>query len=384
MCSDSVLTRARTILIAGGGSGGHIAPGLAIAERLPEVGSSIGARSEVRAVFVCSQRAVDEHMLRTANANFVSIEARPLGARPRAAIAFVRGYRSGRASCRRLIREHRVGHLLALGGFVSAPAVAAARSLAVPVTLLNLDDPPGKANRLIARRCDRVLSAVSLSQRPRFAERVVGLPIRRIALAAGSPAACRERLGLEPGRETLLVTGASQGATSINRLILALLEQSPEAFADWQVLHLAGAGSDAEPREAYARLGIHARVVEFCDHMGDAWGAASLAVSRAGANSVAEAAANAVPTLFLPYPYHRDMHQLRNAQPWAKLGGAVISTDHVDTAKNVQQAGRRLLELMAERGERDAMRSAQMRNRPPDAATEIAELLLERVLDRTG
>jgi UDP-N-acetylglucosamine--N-acetylmuramyl-(pentapeptide) pyrophosphoryl-undecaprenol N-acetylglucosamine transferase len=123
-------------------------------------------------------------------------------------------------------------------------------------------------------------------------------------------------------------------------------------------------------------------VLEFCDRMGDAWGSASLAVSRAGANSVAEVGANAVPTLFLPYPHHRDMHQLRNAQPLADFGGAVIETDHVDVARNLEHAGARLRALMADSIRRDSMRAALRQHRPPDAAMLIAELLAQRVHSR--
>jgi UDP-N-acetylglucosamine--N-acetylmuramyl-(pentapeptide) pyrophosphoryl-undecaprenol N-acetylglucosamine transferase len=156
------------------------------------------------------------------------------------------------------------------------------------------------------------------------------MPIRRRAIATGSPGKCRARLGLDVDRPTLLVTGASQGATSINEFMIALIQCDPKMFADWQVCHLSGQGADESMRAAYKRAKVRAVVQPFLNEMGLAWGAADLAISRAGASSVAEAAHNAVPTVFLPYPYHEDMHQKHNAQPLVDLGGAFIATDFID------------------------------------------------------
>jgi UDP-N-acetylglucosamine:LPS N-acetylglucosamine transferase len=176
----------------------------------------------------------------------------------------------------------------------------------------------------------------------------------------------------------LLVTGASQGATSVNRFVTALAESDPGAFETWQILHLTGRGADAPVRELYARHGIAARVEEFLEEIGLAWGAADLAVSRGGASSVAEAAANTVPTLFLPYPYHRDAHQRGNAQPLVDLGGAVLADDLIDARANVASVGPILTALMGDDERRQAMRAALIEHRPPDAAEAIAELLLNR------
>jgi UDP-N-acetylglucosamine--N-acetylmuramyl-(pentapeptide) pyrophosphoryl-undecaprenol N-acetylglucosamine transferase len=145
-------------------------------------------------------------------------------------------------------------------------------------------------------------------------------------------------------------------------------------------VHLTGSGADAAVRAVYARAGVTAMVAAFLDEIGLAWGAADLAVSRAGANSVAEAAANAVPTVFLPYPFHRDLHQLHNAEPLASLGGAVIARDLVDPQRNLGGAGRTIAALLRDEPRRAAMRHALEAHRPDDAATLIATLLLEPAL----
>jgi UDP-N-acetylglucosamine--N-acetylmuramyl-(pentapeptide) pyrophosphoryl-undecaprenol N-acetylglucosamine transferase len=362
---------APTLLMAGGGSGGHIFPGLAIAERVVELDPS------VRCLFACSQRPLDTRILEEAEAWHVAIPAQPLTWRPRGAARFLRGLRHGRRAAMSLIRTHRVREVLALGGFVAAPVVQAANALSVPVTLLNLDVPPGRANRWMARRCRRVLSAVAMPRDAgRWSAEVVGMPVRRRAICAEAPAACREALGLTPDRPTLLVVGGSQGAESLNRLAMALVDAHRDRFSAWQVIHLCGTGGESSIRDHYGRSGIDSMVVPFTDRMDLAWGAADLALSRAGASCVAEAALNCVPTLFLPYPFHRDQHQRFNAEPLVRLGGGSIATDHVDPGQNLREAGAVLLELMADERRRSEMVTVLKARSMPDAASTVARMLV--------
>lgn len=358
-----------TIIFAGGGSGGHISPGLAIAER-------VTARSpEAKCIFICSDREIDRVMLRQAGAFFIPVPARPWSTSPRGLWEFFTRFAQTKQIVREVMETERVTHVVALGGFVAAPAVAAARRRA-PILLVNLDAPPGKANRLMARKCTKVISAIDLPMMPKFAQQVVGVPVRLRALTPGKPAACRKKLGLDPDMPTLLVTGASQGAGSINDLMIELARTQPDLFSGWQIYHLAGRGNDASVREAYEQHGVRAIVSEFLDHIGLAWGAADLAISRAGASSVTEVAVNAVPTIFLPYPHHADMHQQRNAQPLADAGGAVIMTDAADAQANAKSIAPLLRELMSDQAKRDTMRQNLAARRSPDAAEVIAKMLI--------
>lgn len=363
-----------TIVFAGGGSGGHISPGLAIAERLREL--SPGTRT----IFICSTRSIDAEMLREAEAEFVPLPAQPFSLRPLSLLRAMRAFRRARTAAEELLEREQAGQVVALGGFVAAPVAAAASRLHIPVTLVNLDAHPGRANRWLAGRSDRVLSAVPTAGDRRFARRVasvVGMPLRRLAVAPGQPGECRRRLGLDPDRKTLLVTGASQGSLSINRLLEAICQRRPELLRGWQVLHLAGQGDAASLLAAYRAAGVPAVTLPFLHRMGLAWGSADAAISRAGASSVAEAAANLVPTLFLPYPYHRDLHQRLNAQPLAERGAALLELDQVDADANLAALGPALDRLLADAASRDAMRAALRREPPRDAATAIARMLLE-------
>jgi UDP-N-acetylglucosamine--N-acetylmuramyl-(pentapeptide) pyrophosphoryl-undecaprenol N-acetylglucosamine transferase len=343
---------------------------LGIAERLKEIAPNS------RSIFVCSNRAIDASMLGEAGADYVPVPASPPSARPVAACRFALSFFRSKRIVAKLIRDRHVTRVVTLGGFVAAPTVSAANSCNVPVMLVNLDSPPGRANLWMAKRSDQVVSAIPLPSMPSFASRVVGMPIRRRALAPGDQRQCRARLGLDPEKLVLFVTGASQGATSINAFMIALATRKPEFFDGWQIYHLAGASADDALRAAYSKAGICAKVDPFFNEIGLAWGAADLAVSRAGASSVAEAAHNAVPTLFLPYPYHKDMHQKHNAQPLADLQSAVIAIDHVDAVKNVQHVGPVLHALMNGNAQRESMRQRLRAHSFPDAARTIAEMLV--------
>lgn len=359
----------RVFVFAGGGTGGHLFPALAIAEHLRLIDP------RTRCVFLCSRRPLDADILRQAGVSFAPIPALPLGLRPPALARFIGSWGGAVRAARSAIRGARRGgttvELVAMGGFVSAPAARAARAERVPVTLVNLDAVPGKANRWVARGARRVLTATPVAGRSWM---LVGPIVRPAALAPAPSGACRRHFGLDPGIPTLLVTGASQGARSINDLLIRLADQG--ALAGWQVIHQTGAGDRDRVSAAYARSGVAAAVHEFVADMGRAWGAADLAVSRAGAGSVAEAWANGVPAVFLPYPHHRDGHQRENAAVLSRVGAAVVAEDAIDAEANAEGAGRIIRDLARDAGRREAMRAAFASLGRADGAARAAHILL--------
>lgn len=365
------------ILIIGGGSGGHISPGLAIAESISKIGGGCHV--------LCSERAIDRSMLEGEGVSFQGMPARPFSTRPAGLWRCLRGIRHCTSDVLALMESQRFDSVLALGGFVAAsvmPGILKARrskhitGFNGKIVLLNLDRIPGKANRQIARKADVVLTAVETVQSG-FASMTTGLPIRSAAMAKGSKSQCRLALGLEPDRTTLLITGASQGASSLNRLMFRLIEEYPEPMRNFQVIHLSGQQSQDNLQEAYESAGIKAVVQPFMHEMGIAWGAASMTISRAGANSVAEIQANAVPAIFLPYPHHRDQHQVHNAQPLVDAGGSHIVLDRDDetTARDV---GKLLLSSFRDVDSLQAMADALRRQARPEAAETVVSVLLDR------
>ncbi len=265
--------------------------------------------------------------------------------------------------------------VLATGGFVAAPVVQAARAERVPVILLNQDAPPGKANRWIARHASQIFTTAEIEHAGW--ERIPPV-VRRAAVAPDDTAECQLQLGLDPDRPVLFVTGASQGSRSVNELVAAFVLKNAAFLREngWQIILQTGAEDNAPWREACTEAGIPAVIERFFDAMGMCWGAADLAMSRAGAGSVAEAWANRVPTLFLPYPYHRDQHQRLNAEPLERAGGAVIETDRIDAGANLAGAGARLLDLLSAPSKRAAMCHALSALGPVDGAERLATQLL--------
>jgi len=366
----------RLFIFAGGGTGGHLFPGLAIAEAL------VDADPDARALFLCSDKPLDAQILSSENARSVAVPARPLIMRPRGITKLMRSWGPSVRIARSAIAGRqpagpRAQAVVALGGYVAAPVVQAARAERIPVVLVNLDAVPGKANRWIARHSDVRLTASEILKGPASASGWQRIPplVRKRALASGTPQECRTKLGLDPDRATLLVTGGSQGAGSINAFVLALARTHPQAMHSWQVLHQAGAQEADAVRAAWAQLGVPARVEGFIRAMGDAWGAADVAVSRCGAGSVAEAWANATPAIFLPYPWHKDQHQRWNARSLEAARAAVIVDDLIDGPRTLAACAEAVLPIFTDAGIRQAMRGAYAALGPANGAQCVARLL---------
>jgi UDP-N-acetylglucosamine--N-acetylmuramyl-(pentapeptide) pyrophosphoryl-undecaprenol N-acetylglucosamine transferase len=312
------------ILFAGGGSGGHISPALAIAEAIQAIDA------DACCLFACSDRDIDAAMLTESGRSPIPLPARPPSIRPMHFLRFLRGFRASKGMVRACLASQQVDLTILLGGYVAAPAAAASRAAGVPSMLVNLDRVPGRANRWMRPSASLVVSAVQ-TMRP-FAEEVTGMPIRRAAMPPDDAAGCRRRLGLDPDRATLIITGASQGAGTINSLMPQFAAAHRDLLAPWQILHLSGPSAAEHSRRLWSQASIDATVLEFRHDMGVVWGSGDLVISRAGACSVAEIEYAGLPAIYLPYPHHRDQHQRHNAQPAVDAGAAIIVEDCIDPA----------------------------------------------------
>lgn len=372
------------VLYAGGGTGGHIFPNIAIREQLTEL---LAARSHSHAsLFFVSDRQVDAKILAGEGLPYIASRAKPFGMHPKLLWRWWRNWRPAVAQATRALQELSQGNrkvvVCCTGGFVSAAAAKAARNLRVPVVMVNLDAVPGKANRWIAKHADRVITAAAI---PSGSPAWPTIPpiVRKAALPQGPAQECRASLGLDPLKPVLLVTGASQGAASLNNFLQLFVKHHAAALAGWSVLHQTGPGDWSKLADTYRDAGIPAIVKPFVAGMGMWWGAAELCVGRCGAGIVAEAWASTTPALFLPYPYHKDQHQRVNAEPLARAGSAVIETDRIDGDANMHTLGTVLLYLLADAPRRATMRAAFASLGKPDgaarAAAVIAELATEHI-----
>ncbi len=358
------------ILIAGGGSGGHVTPGIAVAEALKT------ASPDTHVHLVCSDRPIDARVMDGCDLPWTPLPAVPMRKTPtgaaRCAIATMRCMQRTRS----MVREQRIDLVLLHGGFVAGPVLLGARRAGVPTVMVNLDVVPGRANRIMSRLATHCATAVDTT-RPLRANctRLQGVPVRAAAMPDDDKPTCARSLGLQPDRRTLLVTGASQGARTLNDLMRHLVHHAPAMLDGWQVLHLAGHGEDDTLRDTYAQANIAATVLPYLDTMGLAWGAADACLSRAGASSIAEATYAGVPAVYLPYPWHRDKHQWHNAQESVTSGRAVIVDDRIDPHATWPHA-LPVLESILQGDSLGTMQTAADRTRGHDAAAAVAAMLL--------
>jgi len=378
-------------IFAGGGTGGHLQPGLAVLAELQAV------QPGARVVFACSDRPIDRRVLDPQPCAIVPQPVRPLPRRPREAWGFLRAWRASRRLGRRLLGDLRPAAVLGLGGFAAGPVVCQAARRGVPVGLLNPDAVAGKANRHLARRADAIFTQFEATAeyfRPsdRAKVRPVGCPVRP-GVAEGDRGEAVAAFRLDPVRRTLLVLGGSQGARSINQAVRALLQDGrlSDAADAWQVLHIVGPGQEPVGEQSSivngqspiakasgsSAGGPPVTRLEYCQRMDLAYAAADLAVCRGGAVTVAELAATGTPAVVLPYPYHADRQQRLNAGPLEKAGAAVILDDRIDPAANAAALAAVLPGLLADGDRLAQMATAARAQARLDAAREVARWLVE-------
>lgn len=365
--SDSPLT----VVFAGGGSGGHLYPALSIAAELHR------RVPDARVVFYGTGRAIDDRILSAVRGEFVRQDVRPLSNRPWRWPGFAYCLYRERRSCRARFFAARPDVVIGTGGFASAPAVREAARAGIPCGLLNPDCIPGKANRYLAPHVNAVFAQWEETAAfwPNSIPVVVsGCPIRQGFADATRESGIR-RFELDPTRRTILVTGASQGARTINQAIVANAEFLA-AYPDWQVLHLTGDADFEAIRAAWSSRGVVATVLAYTEHMAEALAAADLVVSRAGASTLAEITAKGRASILFPYPFDKDRHQTENAKCLERRGAAVVIDDEIESERNAPKLRDALGKLMGDRSGAEALATAARRMARPDAASVIVDALL--------
>jgi UDP-N-acetylglucosamine--N-acetylmuramyl-(pentapeptide) pyrophosphoryl-undecaprenol N-acetylglucosamine transferase len=361
-------------LFAGGGTGGHLYPGIAVAEALR------ASHPEIRPLFLCTEKEIDKVILEAAGFEFIPQPIAPKRSSIGGLLKFLRGWRETTDLVRKIIRERKPQACLGLGGYAAGVAVKRSALKKIPTAILNPDVVPGKANQYLMRYTQHVCCQfeqtsehVNKNDRPKL--KFTGCPIRAHIRALPPRAEAIARLGLEPRLFTLVVTGASLGAKTINEAVLEMLKG--QKLQGWQVLHLAGREHDMSVRAGYREIETAARVMDFTPAMADVWAVADLAISRSGASSCAELTACGVPSILLPYPYHKDMHQRANAKVLADSGAAVLVEDEKDPKKNAKKMRPIVSELLYDATRRKAMSDAARTLGKPDAADVVARIVAE-------
>jgi UDP-N-acetylglucosamine--N-acetylmuramyl-(pentapeptide) pyrophosphoryl-undecaprenol N-acetylglucosamine transferase len=356
------------VAIACGGTGGHLFPGLAVAEQLTQRGCEV--------TLLLSPKEIDRQAAKSAQG--VAVFTLPaVGLQNRNYASFAVSFCKSFLAARQRFKRRPPAAVLAMGGFTSAPPVLAGKKIGAKTFLHESNTVPGKANRFLARFVD--LAFIGFPEagtrlRARRSE-VTGTPVRpQFSPVAGRPRAateCRQALGLDPESLTVLVVGGSQGAHGLNTMMLSALPRLKGR--PWQWLHLTGAKDFASVQAAYAAHGMRAVVKPFFAEMELALGAATVCVSRAGASSLAELAAMRLPSLLVPLPTAADNHQFCNAAAFEKTGAARILEQRKATPETTA-AG--LAALVEDHSVRDQMQSALAQWHAPQSAALIAGHIL--------
>jgi UDP-N-acetylglucosamine--N-acetylmuramyl-(pentapeptide) pyrophosphoryl-undecaprenol N-acetylglucosamine transferase len=303
-------------VIACGGTGGHLFPGLAVAEVLR-------ARGHEVLLFV-SEKEIDSLALSGHEFQFEKLPTIGLPSPFSPAIfRFTQRFNESLSRCRQIYRKFNPQVVLGMGGFTSTAPIMAGRFRKIPTFIHESNAIPGKANRLTARMVRAVLLGFKDCAQffPRVRTEFTGTPIRA-DLKRIDRAEARRELGLREDLPTLLVMGGSQGAAGINQAIIkALPSLQGEPL---QVIHLSGARDERLAADNYQREKIPAFVAAFHHSMEKVYSASDFAIARAGAASLAELAAFALPSLLIPYPYAADDHQTRNAEIFARADAAIL------------------------------------------------------------
>ncbi|HXH03913.1 MAG TPA: undecaprenyldiphospho-muramoylpentapeptide beta-N-acetylglucosaminyltransferase [Candidatus Competibacteraceae bacterium] len=354
---------AAPVVIMAGGTGGHIFPGLAVAEAL--------RRRQVPVVWLGTPQGLEAQLVPPSGIPIEWIRVR--GLRGSALSQRIKApFMLAAALCQAglILRRLRPRLVLGMGGFASGPGGMMARLLGIPLVVHEQNAVPGMTNRVLARLAARVLQAFPDSFPARCRALTVGNPVRDSIAALPPPA---QRFQGRGGRPRLLVLGGSQGALALNQLLPQALARLPVP-ARPEVWHQAGGAMLESTQAAYREAGVEARLLPFIDDMAAAYGWADLVVCRAGALTVAELAAAGIGALLVPFPFAVDDHQTANAGYLARAGAAeILPQDGLDAA----QLAARLGALLDDRTRLLAMAEAARSLAQSEAAERVAQHCLE-------
>lgn len=351
------------VLIMAGGTGGHIFPGLAVADALRALDTPVrwlGATGGME----CTR--VPPHGIELDTVNISGLRGKGFAGWLLAPLRLARAV----VQALGVLGRHRPACAVSFGGYAAGPGGLAARLRGIPLLVHEQNRVPGMTNKFLARIAHKVLQAFAGTWPPSPRLETCGNPVRRDVVALPPP---EQRMTGRSGALRLLVTGGSQGARALNRALpeaLSMLDAGERPL----VRHQTGTRDKADTARAYAEQGIEAEVSAFIDDMAQSYGWADLVVSRSGALTVSELAAAGLGAVLVPFPFAVDDHQKRNAEFLAEAGAAEIIDEAELTAQSLAHALRRLL------GDRQGLQRMAVAARSvavPDSAERVARLCLE-------
>jgi UDP-N-acetylglucosamine--N-acetylmuramyl-(pentapeptide) pyrophosphoryl-undecaprenol N-acetylglucosamine transferase len=358
------------VIFAGGGTGGHLFPAIAVMEELRR------REPELEVLFVGTARGIETKVIPQLGERLSCLTVSPLkGRSPGQLMKSLAALPGAGLEAASLVRSFRPSLVIGVGGYAAGPMVVAARTLGVPTALLEQNAHVGLTNRLLSRVVQRAYLSFdeTAAQFPARTVRVFGNPVRRAFVSAGTMARV-DPLGFEMRARRVLVVGGSQGAKVLNQVVPEALARAGLGDRGIEIVHQTGHAMCDEVSAHYARLGLRAEVTPFIDDMARAYASAALVIGRAGATSLAEICAVGRPSLLIPFPFAADDHQWHNARALETRGAAIAMREE---GLDVAVLGQRIAELLNEPAKRTAMAEAARALGKPDAAAAIVDDLCE-------
>jgi UDP-N-acetylglucosamine--N-acetylmuramyl-(pentapeptide) pyrophosphoryl-undecaprenol N-acetylglucosamine transferase len=356
------------VAIACGGTGGHLFPGLAVAESLQERGCEI--------VLLVSDKEIDQVAAQSASG--MEVLALPAVALQNGDLpGFLHGLWRSYRVCITSFSKVQPHAVLAMGGFTSAGPVLAGKRVGAATFLHESNAVPGRANRWLAPLVDMAFAGFTSASRQLAHQHVVltGTPVRPQFKPIDS-GSCRTALGLDPDDPVVLVMGGSQGASAINEWLLRALPAIAVSLPRLQFIHLTGTNDRDKVIAQYKANARRAVVLPFLTEMELALGAATVALTRAGASSLAELSAMRLPAILVPYPSAVDNHQFYNAKALADTGAARLVEQ---SSLTVDRLVASISELVQNERVRQSMQAALDQWHSPQAAEQISDEILDRL-----
>jgi UDP-N-acetylglucosamine--N-acetylmuramyl-(pentapeptide) pyrophosphoryl-undecaprenol N-acetylglucosamine transferase len=353
------------ILIACGGTGGHLFPGIAVAESFLAQGHE--------PLLLISQKKIDSQA--SAKYPHLNFKVVPAIAKPKTLspkmIPFLWALYQSIQTSKKIIREFGADAVLGMGGFTSLPPVYAGHKLGKKTFVHDSNARPGRANILTSRFCTKVF--IGLQPAAAFfktATNLTGTPARPEILNLPSRTEAAKHFGLDPNKTTLLITGGSQGAFRLNQLIAEAANSLPPEI---QILHIAGPGDLPRIQAEHPQQRPGYQLIGFCDQMPSAYACADLAVARSGASTLTEISLAGLPSVLVPYPYAADDHQTANAKVFAEANAAKLIQEKELTPASLAEL---LSQLLTNPGALKNMADASKSLAIPDAADQVVAKIL--------
>jgi UDP-N-acetylglucosamine--N-acetylmuramyl-(pentapeptide) pyrophosphoryl-undecaprenol N-acetylglucosamine transferase len=358
------------VCVAGGGTGGHIYPAVAVIDSLKR------AIADLDVVFIGTRRGLESGIVGSLGYRMRSIISRPLPNRRNADFIYSCACASlGVMQSLAILACDRPHVVIGTGGYAGGPVVLAARLLGIPILLVEPNSVPGRTVTMLSKYADEI--ALGFKESIRYFSkgtnlRVTGVPIRSSLVGRGREAGIK-RFSLDPGRKSVFVFGGSRGASSINRAVVDAVRELG-GRDDLQFVVQTGQRDFHRISEAVKEARITCRVHPFIEEMGLAYAVADLVVCRAGASAVAEITANCLPAILVPYPHATAHHQESNARLLEARGAAEVI---LDSDLDGRLLARTIVSILSDPERLEAMTHESRVLGKPDAANEIASRLVD-------